>query len=248
MPDEVRNDYAYWELRLRSATQTLQSEWPKYPATTDPTDHLRLRTQLIAALDEREALQDAANQVLAKDFSAAFLDSQLKSAPIDVRADLAKSIQKAQQTGQQEVVQQATQLFDSGDIQQSPYVYYVASADEKKWAPKFDQTAGRGTFGNTDIAIKALAPGNFTIKGISFNPADVAATASKVTSQTVLLAAQVAGVPGQALRIAPAGRRGWSPRAKLTSIEYRPLRQHPSGCANRRTTRGATRHRRGGGQ
>jgi hypothetical protein len=30
---------------------------------------------------------------------------------------------------------------------------------------------------------------------VTFNPADVAATAAKVTSQTVLLAAQVAGVP-----------------------------------------------------
>jgi hypothetical protein len=53
-----------------------------------------------------------------------------------------------------------------------------------------------------------LAPGNFTIKGISFNPADVAAAAAKVTSQTVLLAAQVAGVPVKLSGSPPQGAAG----------------------------------------
>lgn len=36
---------------------------------------------------------------------------------------------------------------------------------------------------------------DFTIKGLTFDPGDVAVAASKVTTQAVLLAAQIAGVP-----------------------------------------------------
>lgn len=87
------------------------------------------------------------------------------------------------------------EIIDSGGLEHSPYAYIVASADKLHWAPRYNDTMARGMFGNTDIAIKAIGPVNFTIKGLSFNPADVAAMASKVTTQTVLLASQIAGVP-----------------------------------------------------
>ena len=87
------------------------------------------------------------------------------------------------------------QLFYGGDLINSPLAYAVVSASDDKWGLKFDHSHAKGLFGNTDIAIKAIGPGNFTVKGVSFNPADVAQAASKVTTQAVLLAAQIAGVP-----------------------------------------------------
>lgn len=86
-------------------------------------------------------------------------------------------------------------LFDPKGIADSPYLHAVVSAPKKQWAKRYDYSRGRGIFGNTDIAIKALGPGNFTVKGLSFNPADVAQTAAKVVAQAVVLAAQMYGVP-----------------------------------------------------
>lgn len=88
------------------------------------------------------------------------------------------------------------QLFITGGIEHSPFLFDVVNAPENDWAKYYDQSFGAGYFGNTDIAIKALdGPGNFTVKGLSFNPSDVANAAAKVTTQTVVLAAQIAGVP-----------------------------------------------------
>lgn len=87
-------------------------------------------------------------------------------------------------------------LFDSGGIDNSPLLYQVVNSPNKDWAKYFDKSFGHGYFGNTDIAIKAMdEPGNFTVKGLSFNPSDVASVASKVVSQGVVIAAQIAGVP-----------------------------------------------------
>lgn len=86
-------------------------------------------------------------------------------------------------------------LFDSGGLLESRYAYYVVKADDDKWAKYYDRSFGKGVFGNTDIAIKALGPGNFTVKGLSFNPSDITNAASKVTTQALILAAQISGVP-----------------------------------------------------
>jgi hypothetical protein len=93
------------------------------------------------------------------------------------------------------ITDKSKELYDPGDLINSPLTYAVVSAHDDLWAEKFDYSRAYGLFGNTDIAIKAIGPGNFTIKGVSFNPADVAQAASKVTTQAVLLAAQIAGVP-----------------------------------------------------
>jgi len=191
-PQKLRDDYGQWQTRALAVTATLQGLWPQYQAAQDAAAKLRLRNSLLAALDEREAIRDALDQALISDLDLQQMHERVASLPPEQQKAI---IERIQQSVRHEVVTQKAQLFDPGGIQHSPYAYYVAKADEKDWAAKFDHSFGRGTFGNTDIAIKALGPGNFTIKGVSFNPADVAATASKVTSQTVLLAAQVAGVP-----------------------------------------------------
>lgn len=91
---------------------------------------------------------------------------------------------------------QLVQLFDSGGFEHSKYASVVVGAGEEHWIQQpFDTAQGGGYFGNVDVAIKALGPTNFTIKGLTFNPSDVAVAASKVTTQAVLLAAQISGVP-----------------------------------------------------
>ena len=80
-------------------------------------------------------------------------------------------------------------------ITESPYAHVVASAPESAWVEKFNRVYGRGYLGNVNFAIKMESVADFTIKGLTFDPGDVAVAASKVTTQAVLLAAQIAGVP-----------------------------------------------------
>ena len=86
-------------------------------------------------------------------------------------------------------------------LTESAQAYAVASAPEDKWAPRFNRTFGRGTFGNLNFAVKMVDLADFTIKGITFDPTKVAEIASKVTTQSLLLAAQIAGVPVAGLNL-----------------------------------------------
>ena len=124
-------------------------------------------------------------------------------------------------------VQESITLFTSGGLEHSRYAAVVAGADDDRWHDKFDFARGGGLFGDVDVAIKALGPTNFTIKGLAFNPSDVALAASKVTTQSLLLAAQISGVPvniqgtpsgdGETLALASAGAQ--NPRADLVEAE-----------------------------
>lgn len=71
----------------------------------------------------------------------------------------------------------------------------VALAPEKSWAPVYNKAFANGILGNVDIAIKMDSVGDFTVKGVAFDPSQVAQVASKVTSQALVVAAQIAGVP-----------------------------------------------------
>ena len=77
----------------------------------------------------------------------------------------------------------------------SEFAYPVVFAPEELWAPHFNYAKGKGTFGDADIVIKMGGQGDFTVKGMQFDPSAVAAMASKVVTQSLLLAAQIAGVP-----------------------------------------------------
>jgi len=81
-------------------------------------------------------------------------------------------------------------------IQSSPFAYAVASAPKERWAGRYNKVYSRGDLGAFDVAIK-LDPGtgNYLIKGLAFDPSDVARVASKVTTQALLIAAQMAGAP-----------------------------------------------------
>lgn len=80
-------------------------------------------------------------------------------------------------------------------LSQSDYAYAVLSAEDWHWRENFNRAEGKGRFGNSDIAIKLDPSGNFTVKGMKFDPSTVASVASKVSTQALLLAAQISGVP-----------------------------------------------------
>jgi hypothetical protein len=86
-------------------------------------------------------------------------------------------------------------------LAESGFAYAVASAPDERWAKQFNRTFGRGTFGNLNFAVKMVSLADFTIKGVTFDPSKVAQVASKVTTQSLLLAAQIAGVPVTGLSI-----------------------------------------------
>ena len=95
-------------------------------------------------------------------------------------------------------------LIGDANITIQPAAFVIANAEDSQslssskdrvWAPIFDRSYGAGQFGKTDIAIKMEARGVFSIKGISFDASQTARVASKVASQGLMLASQLAGVP-----------------------------------------------------
>lgn len=162
-----------WKERVR----TLKTQYKIYDQNTDKEKEKRLRTALIIGIDQYD------------NFKSDIVDYRLHDLNESINEDLFTR-------GEQEIVNPRQTLFKSGGLEHSPALYNVVNAPKKDWAKYFDRSYGAGYFGNVDIAIKALdSPGNFTVKGLSFNPADVATMASKVTTQSVVLAAQIAGVP-----------------------------------------------------
>lgn len=71
----------------------------------------------------------------------------------------------------------------------------AANAEDAFWAEKYNYTKARGSWGHTDIAIRMNRLSDYTIKGMAFDPSDVAQMAARVGSQAVILAAQISGVP-----------------------------------------------------
>jgi hypothetical protein len=63
------------------------------------------------------------------------------------------------------------------------------------WSTNFNRALGTTELGNSDIVIKLNSQADFSVKGMRFDASTVAAVASKVTTQALLLGIQMAGVP-----------------------------------------------------
>lgn len=98
------------------------------------------------------------------------------------------------------VAQQALATLSGGTLDADPLVGTVAGADEGDWHRTFHEVWGRGLLGSFNMAIKMeKGPSRntfpeFTLKGLTFDPSDVARMASRVTSQALALGARMAGV------------------------------------------------------
>jgi hypothetical protein len=84
-------------------------------------------------------------------------------------------------------------LIGRSGLQTSPEAYAVITS--KAWTEKFDFSRALGRLGDLNVAIKMERRGNFTIKGVSFDPSEVARAISKMGTQLVLAIAQTSGVP-----------------------------------------------------
>lgn len=83
----------------------------------------------------------------------------------------------------------------------SYFAHAVASAPESKWHQSFNKAVGRGVWGSVDIAIvmnpaeSTHFPGDYSVKGMTFNPSDTIAATGKIFTQGLVLLAQASGVP-----------------------------------------------------
>lgn len=193
MSPRILGVYTDTETTIKASTSSLRGLWAQYKSERDKTARAELQRQILWLLDERDNVLKGFAHTVRVDMQE-LQGNVEKNGSIGVAARL-QALGFIQQQVAPATTAALTKLMDSGGLEHSPYAYYVAKADDTLWAAEFDDTVARGFFGNSDIAIKAIGPTNFTIKGVSFNPADVAATASRVTTQTVVLAAQIAGVP-----------------------------------------------------
>ena len=86
-------------------------------------------------------------------------------------------------------------LIQGSELSNTEFAYVVANAPEGLWAKNYNRAFGSGTMGNVDVVIKMNTTADFSVKGMRFDATTVASVASKVTTQAVLLGAQMAGVP-----------------------------------------------------
>lgn len=73
--------------------------------------------------------------------------------------------------------------------------YEIVSAPDANWGQNINQALGRGRFGNTDIALRLMPNGEFTVKGLQFDPSQTAQLASNLTTSSILFGAQLVGAP-----------------------------------------------------
>lgn len=87
-----------------------------------------------------------------------------------------------------------TSLIGGAGLQSSQEAYAVVSAPDTKWQPRFDLSKALGSLGDMNVAVKMERRGNFTIKGVSFDPSEVTRAIAKMGTQLVLALTQSAGV------------------------------------------------------
>jgi hypothetical protein len=139
-------------------------------------DQLRRQDEIVRLLQERMK-EDMADAV--------------KAAPEASRDTVREAANRAVEAAQSSL----RSIIGDHGIQRDRYAFAVANADEHLWATRFNRVLGTGRLGNLNVAIKMVDIGDFTLKGLSFDPSDVARMAGKVTSQALVLASQIAGVP-----------------------------------------------------
>jgi hypothetical protein len=86
-------------------------------------------------------------------------------------------------------------IIQDGSLAATEYAYLVAQAPERLWANNFNRAFASGNFGNVDVVIRLNSTADFSVKGLLFDATKVAQVASKVLTQSILIGAQMAGVP-----------------------------------------------------
>jgi hypothetical protein len=110
-------------------------------------------------------------------------------------AALAPSLSAVQQQAAAAVAASRRSVIQDGSLAATEFAYVVANAPEPLWKTDFNRAYASGTLGNVDIVIRMNSTADFSVKGLLFDASKVAMVASKVITQSVLLGAQMSGVP-----------------------------------------------------
>ena len=152
----------------------------------------RLAKPIETALLKRQLAVDAAYQPILDTIRAAEQEAKREPAFAE-RSTAAKEAAREQKVAE---VKLANSTITAGrTLTSSAFAYGVAAAGEEAWKPAFNRAFGDGKFGNSEIVLKLDRAGEFTVKGMLFDPSKVAAVASKATTQAVLIAAKIVGAP-----------------------------------------------------
>jgi hypothetical protein len=110
-------------------------------------------------------------------------------------AALAPSLSAVHQQAAAAVAASRRSIIQDGSLAATEFAYVVANAPEPLWKTDFNRAYASGTLGNVDIVIRMNSTADFSVKGLLFDASKVAMVASKVITQSVLLGAQMSGVP-----------------------------------------------------
>lgn len=110
-------------------------------------------------------------------------------------AAASQSLTSAEQAVQAARARISRSIIAEGSLVGSGYSFALASLDDSYWIPEYNRAFGEGRFGNTNIVIRMNSTGDFSVKGMSFDASTVASVASTVATQSLLLGAQIGGVP-----------------------------------------------------
>ncbi len=89
----------------------------------------------------------------------------------------------------------ARSIIGDGSLAATEFAYVVASAPDQLWKGEFNHAYANTMMGSSDVVIRLNSTADFSVKGLLFDASKVAQVASKVLTQTVLVGAQIAGVP-----------------------------------------------------
>lgn len=119
--------------------------------------------------------------------ASAFASAPAPASPQAKAVDVQDAVVKA--------VVERRYIIEGTGLSDTEFAYLVANAPPELWKSNYNRAFGSGTFGNIDVVIRMNSTADFSVKGMRFDATTVAAVASKVLTQSVLLGAQIAGVP-----------------------------------------------------
>lgn len=196
-PGGFGQPYERYKGALKEQARRVRQVASRHPLTADHGLPAPLRDALWARRVALAPLLD----VLIENIDAA--QAQLDAMPD--RDEAAASLVVTMST---ELKQVARSIVGDGSLVASQYAHPVASAAEGGWTSMFDHAWGNATLGNSDIILRMNRRGEFTVKGMHFDPSTMASLANKVTTQALLLATEMSGVPIDASAAASGERSG----------------------------------------
>jgi hypothetical protein len=114
------------------------------------------------------------------------------------RQEADRATQRKGAEAEQKIAQAARLTTITGDgrlLNNNLEAFYITSAPERFWAPRYNRAFGRGVFGSSSIAIVMNETADFSVKGFVFDARSTAQMVQKVGTQAVSMIAAAHGAP-----------------------------------------------------